>query len=73
MLFKIEILVAFYAVQNRDTVHHKSQTHKILETENAIYFDKTQHANFRCKPPFQAKTKQNKKNLDNSQTVKNEM
>ena len=38
--------------------------------KNAVYYDKSQHANFRGKPPFQA----TKQHLDNSsQMVKNEM
>ena len=70
MLFKIEMLVAFYIV------HHKSQTHKMLKR---MLFILTKHniRIFDVNPFFklkkQNKNKKTKKNLDNSQTVKNEI
>ena len=42
----------------------KIQTHKKVNM-NATNYDKTHHANFRAKPPFQA----TKQQLNNSQTV----
>ena len=34
--------------------------------KNAIYYDKTQHANFRGYPPFQATKQQQQQHLNNS-------